>query len=236
MTYRSPLAGALLAFLLLLVTTPVSAQLSTSTHIDFDGSPFTPGQSVHGLTLQNVLFEFFIDGVASGDAQVGPGPAGGLTFFSTPNALSGPVGPTSKLVMNFLNPVWYFEFSLARNVVSHESCSWWHSTADVTVFGGFGQRQSTMDLWTETGNNDWMVGEFTEDPDHNPQNYLTRVEIEFSEGGGVFLLDEIEAQHAPISVPEPGTILLLASGLLAMLGLSLRRGAPGRAHHVTERA
>lgn len=232
MKYRSPFAGALLA--LLIVTTPISAQLSTSTHINFDESPFTPGQSIHGLTVQNVLFEFFIDGVASGAAQVGPGPAGGLNFFSTPNALGGSAGTSSKLVMNFLNPLWYFEFSLARDVVSHESDSWWHSTADVTVFGGFGQRQSTMDLWTEPGNDQWTVGEFTEDPDHNPQNYLTKVEIEFSEGGGVFLLDEIEAQHAPVSVPEPGTILLLVSGLLAMVGLSLRRGAPGRGRHVPE--
>ena len=232
MKYRSPFAGALLA--LLIVTTPIAAQLSTSTHINFDESPFTLGQSIHGLTVQNVLFEFFIDGVESGTAQVGAGPEGGLQFFSTPNALSGSAGTSSKLVMNFLNPVWYFEFSLARNVVSHDTCSWWHSTADVTVFGGFGQEHSTMDLWTPENERQWTVGEFTKDPDHNPQNYLTKVEIEFSEGGGVFLLDEIEAQHAPVSVPEPGTILLLVSGLLAMVGLSLRRGAPGLGRHVTE--
>jgi len=227
MKLRTTFGGALCA--LLSVASPVVAQLSTSTHINFDDSPFSVGQSVHGLTVQNVLFEFFVDGVASGEAQVGPGPSG-LSFFSNPNALSGPVGPSSSLVMTFLNPVWYFEFSLARDV-AHESCSWWHSTADVTVFGGFGQRTTALDLWTEPGNQDWTVGEFTEDPDDDPENYLTKVEIAFSGGGGdTFLLDEIEAQHRAIAVPGPSLPSLLFSGLLALGGLTLRRAVIERNH------
>lgn len=225
MNVRIILGGV--TFALLCATLPIHAQLSTSTHINFDGAPFTSGQSVNGLTVQNVLFEFFVNGVESGEAQVGPGPTG-LSFFSSPSALSGPAGPSSTLVMTFLNPVWYFEFSLARNV-AHDSCSWWHSTADVTVFGGFGQRTTTLDLWTEPGNTDWTVGEFTDDPDDDPVNYLTRAEIAFSgRGGDTFLLDEIEAEHRAISVPEPTLPLLLASGLLALCALPSRREAMDR--------
>ena len=220
MKLRMILGGAITA--LLLVSSPATAQLSTSTHITFDGSPFSLGQSIHGLTYRNVLFEFFVDGVASGDAQVAPGP-GGLTFFSDPNAVSGPTGPSSRLLMTFLNPAWYFEFSLARSV-SYAHTDWWASSADVTVFGGFGQRTTTMNLWTEPGNNDWTVGEFTEDPDHDTNNYLTQVEIAFSgDGGDTFLLDEIEVEHQAMSVPEPSLWFLLISGLLPMIGVSLRR-------------
>lgn len=237
--HRKRLVGGL--FALLVVTTP----------------------AVIGLAVQNNLFGFFSNGVASAGAQLGEAPEGGLTIFSPPNLLGGPARPSSRMGMNSLNPVWYPEFSQARNVVSQGSSSWGYSAADKTGFGGFGPRQSTMDLWIDSNKDRWAGGGFTENPGLGSENFLTRAGLELSEGGGDPLLDEFdlledevggpvldevgfievggvppldenEAQLETVSVPEPGTLLLLVSGLLAMVGLSLRRGSPGRGRYVTE--
>ena len=59
--------------------------------------------------------------------------------------------------MNSQNPVWYPEFSPARNVVSQES-SWGYSASDKTGFGGFVQRQTTMGM-PPAMRTDWGVAE-----------------------------------------------------------------------------
>gem|GEM_PF-5601179 len=59
-------------------------------------------------------------------------------------------------------------------------------------------------------------------------------EIGFIEVVDVTPPDENEVQLETVSVPEPGTLLLLVGGLLAMVGLSLRQGSPRRGRQVTE--
>ena len=218
--------------------------------------------AVFGLAVQNNLFGDFSNGVASADAQLGEAPLDGLRIFSPPNLLGGPARPSSRLVMNSQNPVWYPEFSPARNVVSQES-SWGYSASDKTGFGGFVQRQTTMGFRIASNNDRWVGGRITGGSNLTAQDILTRSGFELAEGGGDPLLDEIdrlsdddggpvldeigfievvdvtppdenEVQLETVSVPEPGTLLLLVSGLLAMVGLSLRRGSPGRGRQVTE--
>lgn len=190
------------------------AQL-TSTNIDFSELPY--GTIVDGLTIQNVMFNYFVDGIASSDAIFGSvGPC--LTFLCG-GALEGVAGTTTRLRMTFLTPMWYFEFSLARETL-------FASHAYLTLFGPDLQPIAgggPLELWNEEPLFSWAEGEFALDPDDDPQNYLGAVEISFAGGNGRFWIDDIEGEHAPISVPEPVTLLLILTGVLGLGFVSYRR-------------
>ncbi len=170
-----------------------------------------------GLTIQNVLFNYYVDGHEPGAATVGN--IGPCLSFLCGAALEGVASASTKLRMTFLEPMWYFEFSMARESLVASTAQLTLFDSNLAVMGGY-----ELELWNEPPAYSWAEGEFTEDPDHDPRNYLGAVEISFDPGSsGRFWIDEIEGQHAAISVPEPMSPLLLLGGLFGLAFVGWRR-------------
>ena len=210
--------------LTLSIAAQAEAQLTNSTLIQFT----EPSETVvNGLTIQNVMFNYYVNDVESGAASVQP--VAPCLRWLCEGALEGVAGGTTRLRMTFLTPMWYFEFALARASLSASNAlmSVWTGPSMTLV-----EDQTVINLWNEPASGySWAEGLFTRDPDHDPQNYLRAVEISFAPGStGAFWIDNIEGQHAAISVPEPGTGLLLLAGLLgfALIAHGRRESAPVR--------
>jgi len=209
--------------LTLSIAAQAEAQLTNSTFINFHQPT---GTVVNGLTIQNVMFNYYVNGVESNAATLAPVAAPTCLTFLCGGALQGDALPNSQLVMTFINPMWYFEFSLAREFMN--SAITMKSWVGPPMVGS----ETGLDLWDEGYG--LFEGEFTLDPADGPQNYLKRVEITFGAGAsGKFWIDDIEGQHALMAVPEPGTGLLLLTGLLGLALIARGRRESASVHDAT---
>ena len=182
---------------------------SGSTLINFNG--LANGTEVNGLTVTGVQFVYSISGIPTNGALVIDGGPGVTNNVSPPNIVS--LGnPTGTLTMMLPGPATVFGYGFAILTTAPVFTATTISVFDgATPLGSISYPALVDPLF---------AGGFAGIESTIPFN---RVQATFA-GGPAFAVDNI--QFAASSVPEPSTLILLASGL-AYLPLLVRRGVSG---------
>lgn len=207
------LAAAAATVLCFAVTRPALAQHAVQT-LTFDE---VPTQSVNGLSVKGVRFEFRVGGLLSPDARYNAEGPGALTFLSDP-VLEGDAA--GILTLNFAAPTPLLNFGLALTSTG--------SLAPAATIQLFDLSLSSVGVFSL--NTEPLAG-VSEAQFRYTGAPILRAVIDFNENAlpdpaldptappRRFALDNLA--HQPI--PEPGTLVLLGTGIAALAGAARRR-------------
>jgi len=196
-----------------LLTTILAVGLAwpAQAQVDIDFEDQVLGTPVNGLTVQNVMFQYFVGGVLSSDATVTSYPLG-CTEFLCGTVIEGGTDDAS-LVMNFGAPLRSVSFGLAAGTTVP-------TTANVSLFNPGGALLEMRVLNLTPGATIFSEGLF--DGGMMTLGSL-RIDLDPAMDAGRFALDNVTGRTVAVGVPEPTTWLLMATGLFAMGVLIWRR-------------
>lgn len=180
---------------------------SGSPLITFDG--VAAGTAVNGLFVDNVGFQFTINGIQASAAFIDGGP--GITNNITPpDIVSNEGNAGATLTVMLPTPARVFGYGYAINNVGFVPNATYVELFNGTTSLGIVSFDGKPDP-TFTGG---FAGVFSSDP-------FTSAQLTFSTAGFGFAVDNI--RYAAYAAPEPASLVMGGIGFLGVLGVSARR-------------